>query len=343
MITVHLDRANELATVVGPDGVLPDCARFLERLSVRGLSFATVEAYAYDLALVHRWLAETGRELAQVSSDDLHQFIAWERGRLSRPKSINRRLHTWRLYFRFVFGRELPGGSEKRGRYRQARDQEMGLQRVHQRSERQLRVKEPRTLVEPLSVSQVRDLLQSFHRYRDLAIAYLMLLCGLRSGEIRELRVSSVDFDDRRVRIRGKGDKERMMPIPKLLVDLLQRYLSLERPQGSTDHLFLVLRGARRAQPMTPAALRRLFRSRREANPALANANPHRLRHTFGTDMARNGVRLPTLQRMMGHAHPETTLQYVNLSVADITAEFERAVLALQERYNNSGAGEQGR
>jgi site-specific recombinase XerD len=342
MITVQLDRAHELVTVVGPDGALTDCARFLERLRVRGLSFATIEAYAYDLALVHRWLAETGHEHAEVDSEDVHQFIAWERGRQSHPKSINRRMHTWRLYFRFVFGHELPGGSEKRGRYRQARDREMGLQRLRQRSERQLRVKEPRTLVEPLSVTQVRDLLQSFRCYRDLAIAYLMLLCGLRSGEVRGLRVPSIDFCDRRVRVRGKGDKERMMPLPRLLVDIIQRYLSLERPQSSDDHLFLVRRGAHRGQPMTAAALRRIFRSRREANSALANANPHRLRHTFGTDMARNGVRLPTLQRMMGHAHPETTLQYVNLSAADISAEFERAVAALEKRYDNDGTVEQG-
>ena len=92
----------------------------------------------------------------------------------------------------------------------------------------------------------------------------------------------------------------------------------LERPKDSgSDRIFVVLQGPRRGQPMTRAALRRIFRTRREQK-ALTNANPHRLRHTFGTDMARSGVRLPILQRMMGHAYAKTTLQYINVSLADV-------------------------
>lgn len=68
---------------------------------------------------------------------------------------------------------------------------------------------------------------------------------------------------------------------------------------------------------------------------AFANANPHRLRHTFGADMARSGVRLPILQRLMGHAYAETTLRYVNLSMVDIATEFHRAIAKLQERYQD--------
>jgi integrase/recombinase XerC len=109
--------------------------------------------------------------------------------------------------------------------------------------------------------------------------------------------------------------------------------LTLERPQGcATDHAFVVLQGKRRGHPMTRATLRRVFRTRRR-RPALTNANPHRLRHTFGTDMARSGVRLPILQRMMGHAYAETTLRYVNVSLADVAVEFHRAVAALESRY----------
>jgi site-specific recombinase XerD len=314
---------------------LTDCSRFLERLQVRGLSPHTVESYAYDLTLAYRWLAERRIRLENLRADDLHQFIAWERGRASHPKSINRRLGTLRLYYRFVMGAELPGGVEPRRGWRAQRDRELGLQRLPQARTRQVRVKEPKTLVEPLTVAQVRELLQSLYRYRDLAIAYLMLLCGLRSNETLQLRMSSVDLEDRRVRVYGKGSKERMMPMPKLVIEILRRYLALERPPGcTTDRLFVVLKGRHRGQPMTRAALRKIFRSRRDQTPALENANPHRLRHTFGTDMARGGVRLPVLQRMMGHAHAETTLQYVNLSAADIAAEFDRAIAALEARYD---------
>lgn len=83
---------------------------------------------------------------------------------------------------------------------------------------------------------------------------------------------------------------------------------------------------------MTRAALRRVFRTRRK-RPTLSNANPHRLRHTFGTDMARSGVRMPILQKMMGHAYAETTLQYINVSMVDVASEFHRAIEAIEARY----------
>ena len=86
---------------------------------------------------------------------------------------------------------------------------------------------------------------------------------------------------------------------------------------------------------MTSAGLRSLFRQRRRDH-AIARANPHRFRHTFGADMARAGVRVPILQRMMGHADGITTLQYIHLSMADIADEHRRAVDELQRRYRTS-------
>jgi integrase len=83
---------------------------------------------------------------------------------------------------------------------------------------------------------------------------------------------------------------------------------------------------------MTRSGLRRVFRTRRMLT-ALSHANPHRFRHTFGADMARAGVRLPVLQKMMGHAEPETTLQYINLSMADIAAAYRKAMAVIERRY----------
>jgi integrase/recombinase XerC len=339
-LSVVIEKRDGIAVVVDDAGVaINDCARFLERLRVRGLAPLSIEAYAYDLAIILRWLETNGFELARLDIDDLHRFIAWERGRDSSPKSINRRLHTLRQFYRFVIGNDIPGGTEPaRGSRWRMRDWELGLQRLRPRATRQLRVRESRTIVEPLTIAQVRELLRSLHRYRDLAIAHLMLLCGLRSNEALLLRVASIDFEDRRIRVQGNGNKERVMPIPTLVIELVRRYLALERPSTCTsDRLFVVLKGRGRGQPMTRASLRRVFRSRREESPALAKANPHRLRHTFGADMARSGVRLPILQRMMGHANPETTLQYVCLSAADIAAEFDRAVSEIEARYGDNG------
>jgi len=336
---IRVVRQSGRVAVVDDQGAINEhCARFLEGVKIRGLSRCTVEAYAHDLALVHRWLFASGQKLAELGAEDIRRFLAWERGRASHPRSINRRLHTLRLFYRFVEGKDLPGGFEQHGHFRPyQRDRDLGVAQWLRSPLRRLRVKEPKTLVEPLTIDQVRDLLGSMRRYRDLCLTYVMLLCGLRSQEALDLRLGDLDFDDHRIRVHGKGNKERAVPLPGLLVNLLRRYLRLERPQTcATDHAFVVLQGKHRGRPMTRAALRRVFRTRRQ-RPALTNANPHRLRHTFGTDMARSGVRLPILQRMMGHAYAETTLQYVNISLADVAAEFHRAVGVLEARYGAKG------
>lgn len=332
-----VERKEGSVVVVGPDGTEDAaCGTFLDRLLLRGLSLHTVEAYAYDLVLMKRWLEASRLQLADMNSGHLHEFLAWERGRDSSPKSINRRLHTLRLFFRHVNERELPGASVPRRGARSHRDRELGLQRIPVRDSRVVRVKEARTIVEPLTVDQVNELLRSLRRYRDLAIAYLMLLCGLRSQEVLNLRVADIDLEDRRLRVRGKGGKERAVPAPPLLLSVIEKYTRLERPAVPTPQVFVILQGTKRGQPMTRAGLRKIFRTRR-LRPALLNANPHRLRHTFGTDMARSGVRLPILQRMMGHAYAETTLQYVNISMVDVAAEFHRAAEKLELRYELDG------
>jgi integrase len=197
-----------------------------------------------------------------------------------------------------------------------------------------LRVKAPYKLVEPLTAEQVKAFIRSLRRYRDLAIVYLMLFCGLRSGELLSLRLSDLSDEERRLRVRGKGNRERALPLPNVLVAVISDYLRLERPaRAPTSHLFVVLQGRRRGHPMTRAGLRSLFRHRRLSRKKIRNANAHRFRHTFGADMARAGVRLPILQRMMGHADGKTTLQYINLSMTDIAAEYTRATAAIEKRY----------
>jgi len=212
----------------------------------------------------------------------------------------------------------------------------VGLHKVKKPQHRKLRVKTPRRVVEPLTQQQVRMFLRSLRRYRDIAIVHLMLLCGLRVQEILNLKLTDVNFDENRLCIRGKGDKERILPMPDIVLQSLGDYIRVERPtKCSGPELFVVLQGKRRAQPMTVAGLRSLFR-RRRSNPAIKMANPHRFRHTFGADMARCGVRLPVLQKMMGHAYSSTTLQYINLSLEDIAEEYERAAKEIQKRYETS-------
>ena len=313
---------------------------FVRALHARGLSPNTLRAYAFDLAALYQWLRAADKSLRDLKHADLLDFICEQRRRGAAPRSINRRLTSARMLYRFCTDEDVPRGGgtslpapHYRGR---GKDRYLGLHPLPRQQRLKLRVQVPRTLVEPLRREQVGLVLGSFRRYRDLGLVQLMLLCGLRSAEVLSLTLFDVSFEEGQVRVRGKGDKERMLPLPELLVETLRAYLRLERPRRcGCEQLFVVLQGSRRGQPMTLAGLRSLFRHRR-IQAAIANANPHRFRHTFGADMARAGVRLAVLQKMMGHDDAATTLQYINLSMADVAAEFRRAMTEVQRRYDES-------
>ena len=324
-------------TLVNDRVPITEANEFLSALRVRGLSPRTLRAYAYDLLLLYRWMRTLDASLGQLTGESLLAFIAAQREAGAEPRSINRRLSTTRLLFRFWTGREI-GASTRvslpaphfKG---PGRDHYLGIHKLSRRGVRKLRVPEPRKLVEPLTPEQVRGFLRSLSRYRDLAIVYFMLLCGLRSREVLELRLDDVVSGDARVRVHGKGERERALPLPRVLAQALRQYQQLERPRRCSEpRLFVVLQGKRRGQPMTAAGLRNLFRHRRQ-RPMLTTANAHRFRHTFGADMARAGVRLPILQQMMGHADLKTTMLYVRLSMADVVEEFRRAISKLDGRY----------
>jgi site-specific recombinase XerD len=336
-VSLRLDPSGVVRLVDTRTGSISDAERFLAALVVRGLSPATVRSYGYDLVGLYRWLGDTGRTLSALGSADLLDYIAAQRRVGAAPASINRRLTTCRLLYRFCTDLDLEHGAGWPGPapyYRgRGRDHELGLHQRPRLRRCRLRVATPRRLVEPLTAREVRQFLHRLRRYRDLALVHLMLLCGLRARETLALQQADLVYDECRLRVRGKGDKERVLPLPALLAQLLRRYQRWERPLGcAVPQLFVVLQGRRRGQPMTMAGLRSLFRHRRRDH-RLARANPHRFRHTFGADMARAGVRLPLLQRLLGHADAAQTLHYIHLSLADLSAEYARAMAAIAARY----------
>jgi site-specific recombinase XerD len=177
----------------------------------------------------------------------------------------------------------------------------------------------------------VNQFLESFLTWRDLSIVSLMLLCGLRSREVLGLLLEDVDLSCGEVRVRGKGDKERIVPLAPQSIPPLQAYLAVERPEAAVANLFVCLKGWRRGSALTPAGLRSLFRYHRKRSK-VSKANPHRFRHTFGADMARAGISIPALMQLMGHAHIHTTMIYVELSAHDVRDEFQRVLAKIRKK-----------
>ena len=240
------------------------------------------------------------------------------------PQTVNHRLGVVRCLFRFHYGREIPAGDSHFQR-RYTRRSPLGYGRPRRVVAVSLRLRQPRRVIVPLTSEQVAKFWDSFRTCRDLALVGLMLLDGLRSCEVLTLQLEDLQLADRQLRILGKGNKKRVVPLPEDLLQGLRNYLQLERPMTNSPALFVCLKGRRRGQPLSAAGLRSLFRHHR-LRSQVPTANPHRLRHTFGSDMVRAGISLPALQQLMGHAQIHTTMLYVQLAPQDVWNEYSRAV-----------------
>ena len=305
---------------------LPWANAFLDAQRLRQLSLRSLRAYGYDLLHLTRWLHRTRHRLAQINQSILLDYVRYQLDQLPKPSpsTINHRLSVLHCLYRFHYGREIPGGKAHFQRSYTTRSP-LGYGRPHRRVTTTLRLRQPRRVVIPLSADQVARFWKSFRTFRDLAIVALMLLDGLRSCEVLQLQLEDLSFSEGHLWVLGKGNKKRLVPLPADILEVLQNYLHCERPLTNSSRLFVCWKGRRRGLPMSAAGLRSLFRHHRRSSEIL-QANPHRLRHTFGSDMVHAGISLPALMHLMGHERIHTTMRYVELAPQDVWQEYARAV-----------------
>ncbi len=301
---------------------------FLDGQHIRQLSLRSLRAYAYDLLHFARWWSEPALplSLSEITESTLLDYVRHQLDQEPKPtpQTVNHRLTVIRCLYRFHHGQDISAGHSHFQRPYTTRCP-VGYGRPHRAMAFGLRLKQPRRIIQPLSAEQVAKFWESFRTFRDLAVVGLMLLDGLRSCEILSLQLEDLKLADALLHVLGKGKKQRTLPLPSEIMEVLQSYLRLERPLTNSPSLFVSLKGCRRGQPMTPAGLRSLFRHHRLSSQ-VAPANPHRFRHTFGADMVRAGISLPALQHLMGHSQIHTTMLYVQLAPQDVWREYARAV-----------------
>ena len=318
--------------------------RFLAHLNARAFSPATVRAYAFDVLNFLRFCATRELTLASVQPADLFDYLDWQSRpvttgervvrltdrRGAAPATMNRRIAAVRALFTYLaiigdrVDSPVPAGRGSSG-LRAIRRGLLGhLGPGRPRSGGQL-VRAPRRLPESLEPADVSAFLADLHSYRDRAIVLVMLFGGLRAAEVRGLRLADIDMGLRRIRVLGKGGRERVVPVDQAFFAELGAYLREERPAGCrTPECFVVLRGPTTGRPLTEAGLRSLFRNHRASSGAI-RVRPHRLRHTYGTELASAGMDLLVLRELMGHASPQTTAGYVHLAPETLAAEYAAA------------------
>ena len=299
---------------------------FLDGQRLRQLSPCSLRIYAYDLLHFARWFEPRHLPLAEMTESTLVDYVRHQLDRDPQPapQTVNHRLGTVRCCYRFHTGQEIPAGQAHFQR-RYTRRSPLGYGRPRPAVARGLRLKQDRRVIVPLSTEEVGKFWRSFRTYRDLALVGLMLLDGLRSCEVLVIQLEDLQLADGQLRVHGKGNKKRVVPLPSDLLEVLGHYLRLERPLTNAPALFVCLKGRQRGQPMSAAGLRSLFRHHR-VRSRIPHANPHRVRHTFGADMVRGGMSLPALQRLMGHSQVSTTMLYVELAPQDVWREYARAI-----------------
>jgi len=269
----------------------PAIERFLEH---GGLSAATKRAYGSDLRAFTAWLERKSLGLDDVDARVLSDWVSElgsGRRRLS-PASISRRLAAVRSCLRFTFGpAAVPDGA--------------------------LAPRRPQRLPDAPKAAEIDELLETVDgdsalALRNRALLELLYSAGLRSAEAVALDLADVDFERELVHVRGKGGKERVVPLGEEAAFRLVLYLRTGRPElavGANDAVFLSARGRR----LETSTVRRLLR------------HPHRLRHAFATHLLEGGADLRVIQELLGHSSLSTTQIYSHVDARRLRRVYDRS------------------
>jgi site-specific recombinase XerD len=270
--------------------------RFLDSPS---LSDATRRAYRTDVEEFCRWLERRGTRVDDVDVGVLAAYVA-ELG-ASKPgrnprrlasTTIARKLSSVRAFLRFALGpARVPDAPLAPRRRRRLPDAP--------------KVREVEETVDRVAGEDALGL-------RNAALVELVYSAGLRSREAVDLDISDVDFEQELVHVRGKGEKERVVPLGEEASHALCRYLEESRPalvNGGERALFVSVRGRR----LDTSTLRRLV------------PHPHRLRHAFATHLLEGGADLRTIQELLGHSSLSTTQVYSHVDARRLRKVYDRA------------------
>jgi integrase/recombinase XerC len=273
-----------------------EATRAIERfLCSPGLGESTRRAYRGDVEEFGRWLDRRRLRVRDVDVRVLTDYAAElgrARPRKLAPATIARKLAAVRSFLRFTLGpANVPDAS--------------------------LAPRRTRRLPDPPKPAEVEATLEAFEGdgplpTRNRALVELVYSAGLRSAEVVGLDLADVDFDREQLHVRGKGGKERIVPLGEEAALLLARYLQEARPQlahGAENALFLSARGRR----LDTSTLRRVF------------AHPHRLRHAFATHLIEGGADLRTIQDLLGHSSLSTTQLYSHVDGKRLRRVYDRA------------------
>ncbi len=268
------------------------------------LAANTVAAYERDVRRFYAWLA--GRRIGQLTIQELADYAGWLHERKLAAASIARHLASLRIFFRYL---------QLEGLLRENLAELLGSQKLW---ERVPRVLTPGMVERLLESPQPGEPLWR----RDRALLELLYATGCRVSEISSLRLDDVHLDDGYCQCRGKGDKERMVPLGRRAIAAVRNYLRFERPASvalcAAEPKWLLV--SRRGIRLRRERIWELFKRYAGRAGISDDMSPHTLRHSFATHMLSGGADLRQVQEMLGHASIATTQIYTHVDPARLKA-----------------------
>ena len=277
----------------------PLIARFLDAVWMeRGLSSNTLAAYRADLVALHRWLRERPTTLVQCGRPELMDFIAARVKGGSRPRSTARQLSSFRRFFRYLV---------REGIVREDPTAQIAMPKIGRSLPRSLSEAEVESLLGAPAVSDPLG-------YRDRTMLEVLYATGLRVSELVSLKLGQVNLNQGVVRVLGKGNRERLIPLGEEAVRWMKGFIAGARNDilldRSTDFLFPTRRGDR----MTRQAFWHIIKRYARKAGVDRDLSPHTLRHAFATHLLNHGADLRVVQMLLGHSDLSTTQIYTHVA-----------------------------
>jgi integrase/recombinase XerC len=290
--------------------------RFLRHLELeRRLSANTVGAYRRDVTQLAAFLHRQGGSLEAATYAGLRRFLAQQTTLGYARASIARRVGAIHTFYRWCLAQEVVPSDPAAL---------LGRPKVTNRLPTVLRPREAAELVEAPAGPEPDDPLERAVALRDRAVLELLYGCGLRVGEVAGLTLDRIDLDRGRILVRGKGDKERELPMSDYVVGAMIDYLRRGRPAMTSDAIGPVFFN-RRGNPFSERDIRAMLDRYAARMLPGRRVTPHTLRHSYATHLLEGGADIRVVQELLGHASVATTQRYTHVSRSRLFAAYERS------------------
>jgi integrase/recombinase XerD len=276
----------------------PSSDQFIRYLATeRGLSEAYQLSVKQTLDALAGWAKHRGTALRDLGTDELAAFLSQRKSGGLNAASLRITTVHLKVFFRWLAAK---------GKLEMDPAEPLLAPRADQSLPETLHAAEVLTLIE--SIDPALPLGR-----RDLAILELFYSSGLRLSELCKARLETMDFDERFLRVTGKGGKTRIVRVGTKALQAISDYLANERPglvtKKTSSHIFLSVRGG----PLSPDRVRQIVKERAKMAGLAQNVYPHLLRHSFATHLLEGGADLRIIQELLGHADISTTQIYTHV------------------------------